>query len=162
MKFIIRDVQEKDLEQVLNINELNVPHVNSVPLEQMQWFADNAAYFRVAAAKDVIGGYLVGLRPGTSYPSPNYRWFCDNYDDFAYIDRIAIDESARRQGLATRFYDDFRASVQDAVDVMTCEVNLQPPNESSMRFHENYGFAQVASQKTEGGKKEVALMVRPL
>ena len=156
---MIRDVQEKDLDQVLNLNEANVPHVGSVQLEQMQWFAANAHYFRVAAADDVIGGYLVGLRPGTSYGSPNYRWFCDRYDDFAYVDRIAIAEIARRQGLASRFYDDFRSSVQDVVDVMTCEVNLQPPNESSMRFHENYGFEQVGSQQTEGGSKEVAMLV---
>lgn len=162
MNLMIRDVQKKDLDQVLNLNEACVPAVNSVPIEQMQWFADNAAYFRVAADDDVIGGFLVGLRPGTSYASPNYRWFCDNYPDFAYIDRIAIAKTARRQGLASKFYDDFRAAVPDSVEVMTCEVNLRPPNESSMRFHENYGFEQVASQETDGGSKEVALMVRPL
>ncbi|MDX1508820.1 MAG: GNAT family N-acetyltransferase [Woeseiaceae bacterium] len=159
---MIRDVREKDLDQVLELNESCVPAVNSVPLEQMQWFAEHAAYFRVAAADDVVGGFLVGLRPGTSYASPNYRWFCDNYPDFAYVDRVAVAEVARRQGLASRFYDDFRDSISDSVDVMTCEVNIRPANESSMRFHEQYGFRQVASQETDGGDKEVALMVRPL
>ena len=159
---MIRDVRAQDLEQVLSLNESVVPDVNSVPLEQMQWFASNAAYFRVAAAGDEIGGFLVGLRPGTSYPSANYRWFAERYDDFAYVDRVAVAPAARRQRLASRFYDDFAATIAAEAGVMTCEVNLRPPNESSMRFHERYGFEQVGSQETEGGSKEVALLVRQL
>jgi len=45
---------------------------------------------------------------------------------------------------------------------MTCEVNIRPPNESSMRYHEIHGFRQVASQETEGGKKMVAMMEKVL
>ena len=41
---------------------------------------------------------------------------------------------------------------------MTCEVNIRPPNDGSMHFHERLGFRQVASQEIDGGKKEVALM----
>ena len=39
----IRDVGEPDLEDVLRLNEASVPAVNSVDLEQMRWFAANAA-----------------------------------------------------------------------------------------------------------------------
>ncbi|MFQ5610350.1 MAG: GNAT family N-acetyltransferase [Woeseiaceae bacterium] len=162
MDFRIRPVIAEDLDEVLELNEFVVPAVNSISIAQMRWFADNAAYFRVARVGELLAGFLVGLRPGTTYESPNYGWFCDNYDDFAYIDRIAIAADARRQGLASQMYDDFRRSVPGSVRVMTCEVNIQPPNESSMRFHERYGFEQVSSQKTEGGSKEVALMVRSL
>jgi predicted GNAT superfamily acetyltransferase len=59
-------------------------------------------------------------------------------------------------------YDDFKASLEGNVGTMTCEVNLRPPNEASMRFHERYGFSQVGSQPSEGGKKEVALMAKTL
>jgi predicted GNAT superfamily acetyltransferase len=34
-----------------------------------------------------------------------------------------------------------------------------PPNKGSILFHEKYGFEQVGTQKTEGGNKEVSLMV---
>ncbi|MDJ0940620.1 MAG: GNAT family N-acetyltransferase, partial [Woeseiaceae bacterium] len=70
----------------------------------------------------------------------------------------AVAEHARRLGLASRLYDDFRAALPETVAVMTCEVNLHPPNDSSMRFHERKGFRTVGTQQTEGGKKEVALM----
>ena len=156
----LRNVEHTDLEAVLRLNEAAVPAVNSVDLAQMHWFAANAAYFRVASLDGRIAGFLIGMRPGTSYRSPNYRWFCDRYDDFAYIDRIAIAESARRLGLATRLYRDFEASLPPRVRLLTCEVNIVPPNESSMRFHEHFGFRTVGTQTLDDGCKEVALMTR--
>lgn len=162
MKFIIRDVGTQDMDEILSLNESVVPAVNSIPIDKMQWFAEQAAYFRVATAHDRLAAFLIGLRPGIAYDSLNYRWFCEHYADFGYIDRIAVASHARRNGLATQLYDDFQATLKDDVGIMTCEVNLQPPNEGSMRFHERYGFARVASQSTEGGEKEVALLVKTL
>ena len=160
MDHIIRDVAAEDLDEILGLNEEVVPAVNSIPIEKMHWFADHATYFRVATADGRLAAFLIGLRPGIDYESPNYRWFCAHYDDFGYIDRIAVASHARRHGLATKMYDDFRRSLPEGVDMMTCEVNLNPPNESSMRFHERYGFAQIGSQEIEGGQKEVALMAK--
>lgn len=159
---IIRDVEAADLDAVLILNQSQVPHVGSVDIERMRFFADTAHYFRVAESDRGIAGFLIGLRPGTSYDSPNYRWFCEHYEEFAYVDRIAVAESARRSGLATRFYDDFAAAMPSAVPVMTCEVNLQPPNDSSMRFHTRLGFRQVATLESEGGAKVVAMLEKPL
>lgn len=42
--------------------------------------------------------------------------------------------------------------------VMTCEVNIQPANASSMEYHRQFGFNQVGEQQTDGGSKVVALM----
>jgi len=154
----LRKAGPADLEAVLRLNEVSVPAVNSVDMEQMRWFAGNAAYFKVVILREKLAGFLIGMRPGTTYSSPNYRWFCDRYDDFGYIDRIAIAEDARRLGLATRLYRDFEASLPASVNMLTCEVNIVPPNESSMRFHADYGFATIGTQALDGGRKEVALM----
>ena len=156
----LRDVGEADLADVLRLNEASVPAVNSVDLDQMRWFAANAAYFRIAMRGSAFAGFLIGMRPGTRYASPNYRWFCDAYEDFGYIDRIAISRDARRLGLATLLYRDFEASLPASAGVMTCEVNLVPPNESSMRFHEDYGFRTVGTQTLDNGSKKVALMAK--
>ena len=162
MNPIIRDVELADLDAVLILNQSEVPHVGSVDLERMQWFAGNAHYFRVAESDQGIAGFLIGLRPGTRYDSPNYRWFCARYEDFAYVDRVAVAESARRSGLASRFYDDFAAAMPRSVAVMTCEVNLRPPNDSSMRFHTRLGFRQVGTLESDDGTKAVALLEKPL
>lgn len=156
------DITDDDLAVVLALNEASVPHVSSIDLEQIRWFAENAPYFRIARIEDQFAGFLIGLRPGLDYGSENYRWFCENYDDFGYIDRVAVAPGARRFGVGSRLYDDFAESLRGHVDRMTCEVNIQPPNETSMRYHATHGFVQVASQKTDGGTKEVALMEKLL
>lgn len=162
MGFHIRDVREEDLEAILDLNESEVPHVGSVTLEQMRWFHEHAAYFRVAADGPVLGAYLVGMRPGSGYASPNYRWFCERYADFAYVDRVAVASNFRRQRLASRLYTDFATSVGGTVDVMTCEVNVRPANDASMDFHRRLGFEQVGTLESADGAKTVALLAKPL
>ena len=158
----IRDVQASDIGEVHALNEASVPHVSSISAEEMRWFAENAHHFRIAILDERIAGFMIGLRPGLPYSSLNYRWFSDNYDDFAYVDRVAVAEYARRRRVASSLYDDFAEQLAGEVGVMTCEVNIRPPNESSMRYHELHGFRRVASQETEGGSKEVALMEKKL
>ncbi len=157
MKLTLRDALAEDLDEVLALNEANVPAVGKVSIEKMHWFREHAHYFRIVVAEDRLAAFLIGLRPGTRYESSNYRWFCDNYDDFAYVDRIAVSDQARRLGLASRLYEDFATAMAGA-GVMTCEVNILPPNPSSMRFHERRGFRQVGTIEYEPGAKAVALM----
>ena len=158
----LSDITAAELDIVLALNEASVPHVSSIDLAQMRWFASNAFYFRVARIDDQFAGFLIGLRPGLDYGSENYRWFCSNYGDFGYIDRVAVTASARRLGVASRLYDDFADSLRGQVECMTCEVNTRPPNETSMRYHTTHGFVQVASQETENGTKEVAMLEKKL
>ena len=162
MEFEITDVTATELVAVLALNESEVPHLGTVDIEQMHWFASYATYFRVAKTEGQLAAFLVGLRPGTDYGSLNYRWFCDRYEEFAYVDRVAVAPFARRYGLASRLYDDFAAAMPGSVNVMTCEVNIRPPNDESMRFHTRLGFGEVGTQVTDNGSKEVALLLKEL
>lgn len=162
MSYSIRPVEARDIAAVLAMNEAEVPHVGSIDAERLLWFSRHAAYFRLAVRSDEPAAFLIALRPGTSYASPNYRWFCDRYGDFAYIDRIAVAVAHRRRGLGTLLYQDLIATMAGVVPILTCEVNLQPPNPGSVRFHELLGFEQVGEQDTEKGSKTVAMLARPL
>ena len=157
----IKNVTPYDFADVLQLNEDSLPHVSGIDTDEVQWFADNAAYFRVLRVDERLAGFLIGLRPGTSYASPNYRWFCDNYNDFAYVDRVAVADWARRRGIANSLYKDFAHS-QSGVTVMTCEVNIRPPNASSMQFHERQGFKRIGSQVIDDGQKEVAYLEKKI
>ena len=158
----ISDITAEDLDTALALNEASVPHVSSIDLEKIRWFAAQAFYFRSVRVDGRFAGFLIGLRPGIDYTSENYRWFCENYRDFGYIDRVAIAPDARRLGIASALYDDFASKLNGEVRVMTCEVNIRPANATSMRFHDRHGVIQVASQVTENGSKEVALMEKRL
>ena len=157
----ILEIEPNDYDSVLALNKESVPHVNLIDASELEWFAENAASALVAKSDDRLAGFLIGLRPGAQYSSPNYQWFCDNYDDFAYIDRVVVSPWARRQGVADALYAAFSSAQSDA-PVMTCEVNIRPSNDGSMLFHERLGFRQVSSQEIDGGQKEVALMEKTI
>lgn len=65
------------------------------------------------------------------------------------------------RGLGAVLYEDFAAAGRRlGVPRLTCEVNLDPPNPGSLRFHERLGFVPVGIQ--EAGGKQVQLMARDL
>lgn len=156
----LRDANPQDLETLHRLNEDAVPHVNSVTFDRMRWFMEVASYFRVANVDEAIAGFLIGLEPGLPYDSLNYRWFVRRYRKFVYVDRVVIAESARRRGAGRALYEDFAAFGQSRAPVMTCEVNVRPPNPGSLDFHRAMGFEEAGRQDTEGGAKTVALLVK--
>ena len=160
MHCLIRNFAQPDLEHVRALNEDVVPAVNSLNIDQVSWFAEHAIYFKVAEIKGQFSGFLIGLRAGLDYDSPNYQYFRQRHSDFAYVDRVAVAGHARRSGLASRLYEDFGRTLHGKVDRMACEVNIEPPNEASMRFHERMGFKQVGV--SGAGAKQVAYLEKLL
>jgi hypothetical protein len=158
----VADVSSADFEAIRALNEAAVPSVNYLDLDAIAWFAAHASYFRVARLEEDIAGFLIGLGPGLDYASPNYRFFCSRHDVFGYVDRVVVAPGARRRGVGSRLYEDYTATLRGYAPVLNCEVNIRPPNESSMAYHEAHGFIRIGSQETEGGKKEVALMEKRL
>ena len=158
----IRDVRNADLDVVHAINESAVPHVNSISLERFQDFTREAVYFRVALRDGAPVGYLVAFAPGACYDSLNYLWFQERYDDFIYIDRIAVAGNARRHGFASALYRDLLQFARSLTPLVTCEVNTRPANAESLAFHERFGFRQVGTQETDWGNKTVCLMALEL
>jgi len=157
----IETISANDYDDVLHLNESSVPHVSHITAPQLQWLVEYGQYACLVRDAKGVAGFLIGLRPGTDYESSNYRWFCDRYEDFAYVDRVAVASWARRRGVAESLYHDFAQS-QSGAPIMTCEVNIRPPNDVSMKFHQRLGFRQVGVQESGGGKKAVAMLERVL
>lgn len=162
MDVLIDNVEPADLQAVLQLNDTAVPDVNRIDFQQLQWFCGKATYFRVARKAGQTLAFLIGLGPDIDYQSPNYQWFCARYKSFIYVDRVVVARQARQSGLASRLYDDFASTAADNAEVMVCEVNIKPANETSMQFHLRRGFRQVGSQTTEAGKNTVALLEKVL
>ena len=158
--FLIRDAVEGDLEAVLLINQSSIPAMNSVTHEQLRWFEREAEYFRVAVAASEVAGFLICLAPEAPYGSPNFRWLKERYEDFLYIDRVAVSSAFRRHGIATSLYRDAVGRARARFRLLACEVNTRPRNQESIRFHRRLGFRPVGSQ--DHGYVEVQYMVRAL
>lgn len=151
---VIADATLADLDALWTLNQSEVPHVGSVTREEMAWYLREAPYFRVVRDGDEIAAFLIGFGPGHEYTSPNYRWFCERYPSFAYVDRIAVGQAHRRKGLARSLYRDLQGAMPAAP--LSCEVNIVPPNETSMRFHQRLGFETVGELASD--TKTVAML----
>ena len=163
MKYTIRNAVIDDLETVLVLNESVVPHVSSISMADVQDFLAKAVYCRVACdAEDQVVAFLIGLAPDTEYSSLNFRWFCDHYENFAYVDRIAVAADAQRQGVAEALYQDFTSATVNWAQHLVCEVNLLPANPGSLAFHRRLGFKQVGTLETCNSTKKVAFLLKKI
>ena len=161
---VVTPASSDDLEPLLTLNEGAVPHVNSIPLEELERLGRESAFFGVArsASTGKIDGFLLALDQTANYDSLNFRWHQRQFDEFVYVDRIVVDPNNRRGGVGRTLYDALIRSVEHATPRLTCEVNVNPPNPRSVAFHESLGFREVGQQDTEGGKKRVSLMALEL
>jgi len=157
-------VTEDDYVELLALNESSVPHVNSIGEIDISAFRSQAFCFNKLCDDDGrIGGFVIALRPGETYNSPNYQWFEKEYDSFLYIDRIIVAPAFRRMGMATKLYAELELlATATGIPRLCCEVNIEPPNPESQMLHRRLGFVSVGTQRTENGKKEVDLLIKSL
>ena len=162
MSFVAANKQ--DFADLLDLNESCVPHVNSISLRHLDDFMAQAFCFsKLCDEQGRLAGFVIALQPGKAYQSVNYRWFERHYESFLYIDRIMVHPAFRRQGIASRIYELLEIEASSAgLPRLCCEVNILPPNPQSQKLHFELGFRSVGTQSTEGGTKEVDLLVKPL
>jgi predicted GNAT superfamily acetyltransferase len=157
----IRDAGCDDLQNLLELNQSNLPHVGSISMPELAHLHSQAVYFRIAEFEGQTAGFLIAFEPAAGYGSLNFLWFKKHYNAFVYIDRIVVAPEARRQGIAVGLYQDLEHFAADrTIPLMACEYNLRPKNEVSRQFHRRYGFKEVGTQETENGKKTVSLQIK--
>lgn len=152
-----------DYPVLLDLNENAVPHVNSIPLEKLANLHRQSAHLGIARdAAGAAAGFLLALAEDADYDSMNYRYFQRSFPRFVYIDRIVVSAGHRRTGVGAALYEDLLKRLPADCPLLTCEVNLRPPNPVSLAFHRQMGFEPVGEQDTEGGNKRVCLLAKHL
>lgn len=156
---IIRELVADDLDVMLAINQENVPAVGPETPETMQQIFGWSSLRLGIEVDHALVGYCLIMKSGLPYQSTNYRWFCDKYDDFIYLDRVAFTESHQGKGYGSLLYQE--VELRSTETFFTLEVNLKPRNDGSLRFHERLGFLEVGQQISASGKL-VSLMAKTL
>ncbi len=148
---MIRPMRPADAEAVIALNAACQPEVGPLDRVTLDQFLDWASYLRVVEVDDRVVAFLVGMTEVCPYSSPNFAWFSERHASFAYVDRVAIDEGARGAGWGPALYREFEAWARDEGEPVLCaEVNTEPPNPRSLRFHDLFGFEMVAQFEPEG------------
>lgn len=161
---LLREYRPDDLETIHQINEAEVPAVGTETIEDLAAIADESTIALVAEVDGTVVGFCLVLAPGAAYDSINYLWFSDRYDDFVYLDRVAIRPEFQGRGIGRAIYADVErltAERRPGATQFTLEVNLRPRNDRSLAFHATLGFAEVGQQETDYGAR-VSLMAKPL
>ena len=106
---------------------------------------------------------LIAFDQDADYHSPNFKWFCQRYARFVYVDRIIVSSAHRGAGLAGHLYGDlFMRAKQAEHTRVVCEVNLVPPNPGSDAFHSKMGFAEVGRADLHHSAKTVRYLEKHL
>jgi predicted GNAT superfamily acetyltransferase len=162
MAVVIRDADERDEDFIFALNAACVPAVSELSLEDYREIKAAAHRVLVAEVAGMRAGFVILIHPGAPYPSDNYAWFEDRFARHLYVDRIAIEAAARGQGVGQALYAEaLTIAAANGDERVTAEVNVEPPNPSSMKFHEAFGFRHLLSRPSRDGKV-VAMLERPL
>jgi predicted GNAT superfamily acetyltransferase len=98
-----------------------------------------------------VCAFCITFAPDAPDAGANHRWFADRFESFVYLDRIAIDPTYQNLGLGVLLYQSVEqqmiASAQHSL--LCCEVNLEPPNPGSLRFHHRIGFTEVGQHSPQ-------------
>ena len=138
---------EVQLKSIYDLNQANTPKVG--PLESinhLKKLIELSAYNLLVQDDDEIVGFIICMREGSAYGSENYKFFTQRLKKFLYVDRVAIDEQHRREGLGQAIYKEIftKASYDDLP--IALEVNTQPINQPSLDFHAKMGFDKVGAK----------------
>jgi predicted GNAT superfamily acetyltransferase len=157
---MLKPIESSDLPDLLALNNANAPHVGLLELAALEALWREAAVQVVLRDEHGLAGFLIALDQHASYRSPNYRWFCERYNGFLYVDRIAVAARCRGTGLGRRLYEAaFDGARERGLTSVTCEVNSLPPNPGSLAFHTRLGFRRVGELVHEPDRKAVVMLL---
>tara|TARA_B100000941_G_scaffold66632_2_gene44469 strand:- start:3013 stop:3486 length:474 start_codon:yes stop_codon:yes gene_type:complete len=154
----IKHLKILDSTAIWEINQDGLPGTGIVNVKEIEQLLGFSQISLGAFFEGKLVGFVICLPPGTGYSSPNYRWFNEKYENFLYVDRIAVAKEYQNREIGSRLYSEIIRIANNKSIPVTAEVNLQPPNPGSIRFHERHGFARVGELKS--GKKHVVMMLR--
>lgn len=155
---MIRQAREGDFGDILRLNTEWVHFTSHLDETALLALHEQSAYHRVVESEGRVVAFLLALREGSDYGSPNYGWFDDRGGAFLYVDRVVVDGAHQSTGIARMLYDDLLVFARESgVDRVVCELDADPPNEASRRFHDGYGFLEVGTQWVASGTKRVSL-----
>ena len=154
----IRTLSLDDVEAMWAINEEGLPGTGQVSPQELAVLLKLASYSIGAFDDGEMLGFVICLPPATSYGSLNYAWFNQRYEAFLYVDRIAVADAHRNEGVGSLLYEQVARHAGEQNIPVAAEVNLEPPNPGSVRFHHRFGFEEVGVLQHE--KKAVTMFMR--
>jgi uncharacterized protein len=144
---------QPDRVALLALNNANARETSLLTRERFDQLVGAA---RIALYCSPAAALLLAFEQSDDYDGGHFLWFRGRLDRFIYIDRVIVAAQYRRHGFGRLLYADvFQRAIQLGHSTIVCEVNLQPPNSTSDRFHAALGFEEVGRATIDNGAKTV-------
>lgn len=148
------------LSGVLALNNAHAAELSLLDHDRLAGLVRQALW---AAQVGEVDGFVLLLDETAKYDSPNFCWFRERFERFAYVDRVVVAPAARGRGLARRLYAGaFAAASAAGHRVVAAEVNCIPPNPVSDAFHAALGFQEIGQASIHCGTRTVRYLTRGL
>ena len=150
----VRNIEIADLTQVLEINNANTPGVSELTFAELESDLNNSLHaLAIDNEQGEVCAFCITFDPSAPDAGDNHRWFAERYKSFVYLDRIAIDLNHQSRGLGALLYQSVEQRMLKSAEhsLLCCEVNLEPPNPGSLRFHKRIGFTEVGQHSPQQG-----------
>ena len=151
---VVRNIEIADLPRVLEINNANTPGVSELTMSELETDITNCLHaIAIDNEHGEICAFCITFAPEAPGAGANHQWFAERYTSFVYLDRIAIDSNHQNRGLGALLYQSVEQHMLDSAkhSLLCCEVNLEPPNSGSLRFHKRIGFTEVGQHSPQQG-----------
>ena len=151
---IVRNIVSTDVTRVLEINNANTPGVSELTLSEFETDIENCLHaLAIDNEHGEVCAFCITFAPDAPDAGANHQWFADRFESFVYLDRIAIDSNHQNSGLGALLYQTVEQRMLDSAEhsLLCCEVNLEPPNPGSLRFHKRIGFSECGVETTAPG-----------
>ena len=158
----IRSLEHDDITEVLRLNAEAVPAVFRLDHSEICRLMGISKLHLAATRLDgTLAGYALAFSKEESYDGEEFLALqLSISESFIYIDQITIEEQSRGTGIGRMLYAELALRARKlGTFIMCCEVNTQPPNPSSLAFHQRMGFSIVGKMSTSDGRT-VALLKR--
>ena len=151
-----RPFASTDESALLALNEESIDATGPLDSHKLKLLQSQGCRITIAENDGVVLGFLMVFNEASEYDSVNYQWFNQRFKRFSYIDRIVIGTAYRGMGLGQQFYGNLKQQAEgESQTWLLAEINVVPPNESSLVFHQKQGFVEVGTQSS--GSKTVSM-----
>ncbi|KLU01162.1 Acetyltransferase, GNAT family [Rhodopirellula islandica] len=159
---LIRDLTIEDSAAVVELNEAVVALTSPMDAER---FATLHALSSLKLAAEIDGrlaGFLLAIPAGAAYDNGNFQWFSERHDHFVYIDRVVVSNEFRGLGIGRVLYSRAFDEAKRLGALNICaEIDFEPANQPSLRFHESAHFVAIGTRLLDSGKT-VSMQIRSL
>jgi predicted GNAT superfamily acetyltransferase len=158
-----RAMRATDGAQILAINRAGQPGVAALGSPELARLLSLPHEHLVATCGGDVVGYLLAFHRDAPYDGEEFLTFRQLFSEpYLYVDQIAVGSKVRNRGIGRRLYEDIGSiALRNQVGLVCCEINIVPPNEASLAFHQKLGFTPVTRLLTRDAR-QVQLLARKL